>query len=137
MDAALLSESLAYVWTTMIVFPRPYLLARKPLHILHGCRPVLLFVKGQVQGEVRIEGCFKGKGIAKDYHEWQQHKDDVAEFITRFSKPGDLVADPMAGSFTTMVAAYETRRRFVGCDIDQRCVDQGKKRLQQLLDSRH
>ena len=38
--------------------------------------------------------------------------------IERYSLPGDLVCDPMAGSGTTLVEAITLGRRAIGCDLD-------------------
>ena len=40
------------------------------------------------------------------------------KLIERFSCAGDLVADPFAGSGTTLRAALTLRRRAWGADID-------------------
>ncbi|MGE5465381.1 MAG: DNA methyltransferase [Betaproteobacteria bacterium] len=39
-------------------------------------------------------------------------------FIERFTKPGEVVLDPMNGSGTTTLEAYLRGRRALGCDID-------------------
>ena len=43
--------------------------------------------------------------------------------INKFTKPGDLVVDVCAGTFSTMRACMEMNkhRRFVGCDKDETC----------------
>ena len=45
------------------------------------------------------------------------------------SLPGSLVLDPMCGSGTTLVAAHEAGRRFVGNDIGELAVKTSMKRL--------
>lgn len=41
----------------------------------------------------------------------------ITRLIAAVTKPGDLVVDPAAGSFTVMHAAHAQGRNFVGCDI--------------------
>ena len=41
----------------------------------------------------------------------------IKRLIGAVTMPGDLVVDPAAGSFTTMHAAHELGRRFIGCDL--------------------
>ena len=41
----------------------------------------------------------------------------IKRLIGAVTKPGDLVVDPAAGSFTVMHAAHELGRRFIGCDL--------------------
>lgn len=50
-------------------------------------------------------------------------------FISSFCQPGGVVGDCFLGSGTTMEAAIELGRRFVGCDIRQSQIDIAKRRL--------
>jgi hypothetical protein len=45
----------------------------------------------------------------------------------------DLVVDPFLGSGTTAVAAKRLNRRFVGCDEDEHCVNEAKRRLSEEI----
>ena len=47
----------------------------------------------------------------------------MADLIERLTKPGQLICDPFLGGGTTAVVAHELSRRFVGCDIDESCVE--------------
>ena len=49
--------------------------------------------------------------------------------IEAWSKPGQLVCDPYAGSGTTAVAAQDTDRAFVGAEILENYVEQARKRI--------
>jgi DNA modification methylase len=40
------------------------------------------------------------------------------DHILTWSNQGDIVLDPFLGSGTTRIAAYDTNRNFVGCEID-------------------
>ena len=72
----------------------------------------------------------------KDWHEWQQPLDEVEQWITKFSLPGDLVIDPCGGGFTSAVACFRQNRKFIGCDVEQRCVEAGMRRLAEERASR-
>lgn len=50
-------------------------------------------------------------------------------FVKSFCPPGGLVCDPFTGSGTTVHAAYESGRRFVGCDVRASQVDLCRKRM--------
>lgn len=52
-----------------------------------------------------------------------------ARCIALTSHPGDLVVDPFVGSGTSVLAAYEYQRRFVGFDISERYIEIARKRL--------
>jgi DNA modification methylase len=51
--------------------------------------------------------------------------------IEIYTREGDLVIDPFAGSGSTLVAAHELGRRGVGVDINPTYVDLAKRRLTQ------
>lgn len=49
--------------------------------------------------------------------------------IQTYSKPGDLICDPCAGSGSTLVAAAGLNRNFIGCDNDPESVAIATRRL--------
>lgn len=79
---------------------------------------------------------FDSPGKEKDYHPWQKSVADVEHWLRRFSRPGDLVCDPCAGAFTTVVACVRNSRRFVGCDVVAENVVVGQQRLVEALHGR-
>lgn len=57
--------------------------------------------------------------------------------IEQSTSPGQIVCDPFLGSGSTLVAALETGRRFVGCDLSPKSIEHslarvGAGRLEQL-----
>ena len=73
------------------------------------------------------------EGEEKNWHEWQQPLEEAEQWIAKFSVAGDLVVDPCGGSFTTAAACRHLGRKFIGCDIDAKCVEVGQKRLAQEI----
>lgn len=53
------------------------------------------------------------------------------DHISSWSNPGDIVLDPFAGSGTTLKAAQELNRRYIGIEINPEYVKLIKKRLAQ------
>ena len=51
------------------------------------------------------------------------------DHILTWSKPGDIILDPMAGSGTTPLMAKENGRNFIAIDISQEYVDMMAYRL--------
>ena len=54
-----------------------------------------------------------------------------AFFINYFSKPNDLILDPFAGSGTTLVAAKQLGRRYIGIEISEEYCKIARERLKQ------
>jgi len=49
--------------------------------------------------------------------------------ILKSSDEGDLVLDPYSGSGTTGVACARSKRKFIGCDIEEKYVNLANKRI--------
>jgi site-specific DNA-methyltransferase (adenine-specific) len=59
------------------------------------------------------------------------YPDKLAEdLILTFSRPDDLVLDPMCGSGTTCVMAARNERRYLGIDVAAEYVEIARKRLE-------
>ncbi len=129
-----LGRTLSWGWMGAVLFEgRDWHQCR---NVVVRWRPVLIFYKKfwrNIHG--RWEDLVQGKGKDKNWHPWQQALGDVQHWVMTFSKPNDLVCDPCAGSFTTAVACQRLQRRFVGCDVDQHCVDVGLTRLVEERDN--
>ncbi len=72
-------------------------------------------------------------GPDKRFHDWQQTIEPVRYLVTRFSRPGDTVLDPFAGSGTTALAALLEKRRAIAMEINPHHAETIRKRGQQLL----
>ncbi len=104
-------------------------------NLIHGLqvastwKPVLIYSKGNWQRRRRWPDMTCCEGKEKGDHPWQQPLEEVRTLVNCLSLPEDLVVDPCAGSFTTAVASKILGRKFVGCDIEAKCVAAGQKRL--------
>jgi len=55
------------------------------------------------------------------------------EYLIRtYTQPGDLVLDPFAGSGTTLVAARNLQRRYIGVELQAEYVETARKRLSEM-----
>ena len=62
-------------------------------------------------------------------HPTQKPLEAILPLIETFSKPGDIVLDPFAGSGTTLVAARQLGRRAVGIELDPEYYRTARNRL--------
>ena len=53
----------------------------------------------------------------------------IETLIKQCSKPGAIIFDPFMGSGTTCVAAINTGRKYIGCDIDKSYFDIAQERI--------
>lgn len=59
-----------------------------------------------------------------------QKQTNIMRAIVRdYSKPGDLICDPFAGTGTTLLAAITEGRKAIGSEIDEKTYNLAKKRL--------
>ncbi len=58
------------------------------------------------------------------------------DHIFSWTNDGDIVLDPMCGSGTTCVAAYELNRNYIGIDISEEYCELARKRLESHRETR-
>jgi DNA modification methylase len=90
-----------------------------------------------LSGVARIIRC-KWTGMMKDternqrrVHPTQKPIEVMKRIILAYAEKGDLILDPYAGSFTTLVAAKELEYRAVGIEISKEYCEIGITRLRQ------
>jgi len=96
-------------------------------------------LKGKMPNDVwnqysRVCGTFKER---EGWHPCQMPENLLARIVAASSNTGDVVLDPFNGSGTTTVVAYQLGRRYVGIDISENYVENARKRLTELEESRN
>jgi site-specific DNA-methyltransferase (adenine-specific) len=130
---ATLGSRLTYRWTLATVYPGGEQLARiGDMTILVGWKPVVAYrkapfgsgrgVHGQFTSEGRtgIRDVLRRGGREKALHEWAQPIGEAAELVERFTRQGDTILDPFAGSGTFLLAAKAAGRKAIGIELDER-----------------
>ncbi len=93
-------------------------------------KPVLWFVKGDYAGPWLSDVATSAvNDNDKEHHAWGQSESGFADLVEKFSKPGDLVCDPMMGAGTTGIVCLRLNRRFLGIDCDPAAFEETKRRL--------
>jgi DNA modification methylase len=62
-------------------------------------------------------------------HPNQKNVDCLKDMISLSSNPGEIVFDPFCGSGSTLVAAKELDRNWIGCELDEKYFEVSQKRL--------
>jgi DNA modification methylase len=96
-------------------------------------KPVLVYQKAPIKRMNHISPDYidTDKREKRD-HIWQQGFNGIARFVEMFSKPGDSILDPFAGSGTTLVACKMLKRNYLGFEIDNHHVQTCKERIQKI-----
>jgi SAM-dependent methyltransferase len=99
-------------------------------YVINRWKAILIYYKGPKCRSVQTSVDFIANSSKhKDLHEWQQNVDGFEHLINAFSKPGDLVLDPMCGTGTSIAVCKELNREAVGIDIDEKAIEICKGRI--------
>ena len=66
----------------------------------------------------------------KRIHPTQKHPELFKELILDNTNEGDIVFDPCAGGMTTAIAAHDTKRNFICCELNEDFFNRGKEFLE-------
>lgn len=81
--------------------------------------PVMWFAKGRGKALDRIPDTFiQDNSPAQGGHRWNKNVPVLEYWINAFTRPGDLVLDPFCGGGSTLVAAKQAGRAWLGFERD-------------------
>jgi len=94
---------------------------------------ILLLGKGRrlINGK-RSDNILEFKRTGNKLHPTEKPVDLLKHLISKFSDINDVVLDPFAGSGSTLVAAKEMNRRYIGIEIDKKYFEIAKNRLESV-----
>jgi ParB-like chromosome segregation protein Spo0J len=86
--------------------------------VVNKWKPLVMFMKrGGVGFQRDFSDLLDGAGKQKTEHNWQQHEAEAAALVQAFTKEGELVVDPFAGSGGFCRAAHDLGRIAIGAEI--------------------
>lgn len=116
-----LGESLEYWWCGAVIHKGSGNLTplSHPVRKVINCwKPLVMFYKkGGIGFDRTFRDILDGVGPQKTDHNWQQPVEEAKILIEAFSREGELVVDPFAGSGGFCKAAFELGRIAVGAEI--------------------
>jgi hypothetical protein len=116
-DMAILSGQLRYWWTLAMLHHQSQRLPGK--FVVAEWKPVLWYVKEHRRGRSLVTDVLRSPARDKSAHAWAQGEGGAPHLIEHLTDPGELVADPFAGSRRWGRIAAGMGRRWVGADIEQ------------------
>ena len=130
--SALRKSGLTYRWTFCLLTTAGENTQIFDRHIIPKWKPVLWYTKGNC-GHLSWTGdIIEADANDKRFHRWGQSEGQMARMVELASLPGQLILDPFCGGGTTGIAALRLGRRFIGLDIDEKCIEQTAARLKDL-----
>jgi len=88
------------------------------------------YYKGKIISDVWTDiPVINSKGNEYTGYDTQKPKALIERIIKASSNEGDLVVDFYGGSFTTAEVCKDLKRNFIGCDIEKKAIEIGKKRV--------
>lgn len=135
---------LGYCWTLSVAYEGGGdIVNRDDISVLSNWKPVLLYRRrpyGTARGpqgqwlageRTKFRDVLRRGGREKTLHAWAQPVGEALQLVDWFTRPGDTVLDPFAGSGTTAIAARQLGRRSVLFEIDERHCETIARRLDQ------
>ncbi len=111
-----------------IVWTKPY--ASRSGHTRYCHESAFVLAKGYPRKPERpINDIQRWEYTGNRAHPTEKAVSVIKPLIENFSKPGDLVLDPFAGSGTTAVTSLLHGRDYIGIELEQRYCEIARKRL--------
>lgn len=130
------NKTIKYHWLLVCPLPQGAPASTSWLKVQSKVRLVLWYTKGKYDGEIYsdwIDRPTLGNDASKIFHAWGAPSELISELITRYSNPGQVVADFTLGGGESAVCAVQLGRRFYGSDINEKAVSTTLKRVRQLF----
>jgi 16S rRNA G966 N2-methylase RsmD len=121
--------NLKYFWTLCIAWDGAHT-RRHALRVINSWRPVIVYYKEPFRLPPQaVLDRFSTTSPFVSTHPMEQRTSTFAHLVKDFTKVGDWVLDPFAGSGAVLEACRELGRHAVGSEVDRKAVRAIEKRL--------
>lgn len=129
-----LSKKLIYYWVMSLELIGQNQLVHSR-NVFCRWKPILIFQKEpfKIIGKP-FPDILNGSGREKESHDWQQGELELKLLIESFSKEGDLILDPFAGSGTTLIASLKNNRRGIAIEKEGFDIETIKRRVAECIE---
>ncbi len=126
--------NLQYQWTLAYLTPGGQATQLWERKVNTFWKPLIWLVKGKYSGNW-IGDVVKSapNDNDKNHHHWGQSVSGMNDLLDRFALPGQIICDPFLGGGTTALAARKQNCRFIGFDIDEKCLTTTRERIGQMM----
>ena len=128
-----MTEHLEYYWQVCVILTggRGKMLAR---NVYQRYISVVIFQKSPIRKQrFMVNDCISSPQKEKELHPWQKSLNALEVLLSQFTKPGQLILEPFAGSGTTGVACMKKSRRCILIEKDAESIKITKARLKETL----
>ena len=123
-----LNENLEYYWIFCLINKQSAII--HDTNVMNKWKAILLYQKKPRKRIDRVMQDYIGDDPKeKSLHDWQQGLFAFKKFIEIFSPIEGTVVDPFVGVGTTIVAAHQLKRKFIGSEIDKQSYNITKARV--------
>ena len=113
------------------VWAKPYTSSTGYTQRRHECAALL--AKGHPRKpSFALPDVLTGRYTGNRLHPTQKPVELLAKFIQAYSRTGEIILDPFAGSGSTAVAASQLKRHYIAIELMQAYAEAAKKRLEQI-----
>ncbi|MCU7809049.1 MAG: DNA methylase, partial [Candidatus Thiodiazotropha sp. (ex Semelilucina semeliformis)] len=112
-----------------LIWPKRY--ASSSYHLAFKHEQALVFAKGRPdKPDHALPTIQEWRYSGNELHPTQKHTDILIPLIEQYTELGDVILDPFCGSGSTLVAANQIHRHYIGMELSSNYIEAARQRLE-------